>query len=146
MKLKKQIFLCIAAILLLGCGQQQTNSNQQANSQTNQQAVPGINFQSAQHNTEGSVSIINDKGKRFLQFDENFKTDFGPDLFVILHRQSAPPKSGLNEKDYIKLAKLEDTSGTQRYEIPKNVDLRSYRSVAIWCRAFNVNFGYAPLK
>ena len=43
------------------------------------------------------------------------------------------------------LAPLKGFSGAQRYEIPDNVNLDDYEAVAIWCRKFNVTFGYAKL-
>jgi Electron transfer DM13 len=103
-------------------------------------------FQAAEHPTTGNVSIVNENGKRFLVFDEGFKTDSGPDLFVILHRNSTVPVSGVKEKDYVQLARLQKINGTQRYAIPTNVELADFRSVAVWCKQFNATFGFAPLS
>jgi hypothetical protein len=103
-------------------------------------------FQALEYPTTGNVSIVNENGKRFLVFDENFKTDSGPDLFVILHRNSTVPASGVREKDYVQLARLQKINGTQRYVIPTNVELADFRSVAVWCKQFNATFGFAPLS
>jgi Electron transfer DM13 len=109
-------------------------------------------FVAGEHPTEGRVSIINENGKNFIEFDQSFKTDKGPDLFVVLHRSkdvlkaSNPPSYPIKEGEYINISPLQNVSGTQRYEIPGNVTLSDYNSVAIWCRQFNVTFGTAALS
>lgn len=105
---------------------------------------PGM-FVAAEHPTQGTVSIINEKGKRYLEFDKTFKSDMGPDLYVILHHAAALPKGGLIARDYVTVGRLQKVSGTQRYVIPNNVNLANYRTVAVWCRMFNATFGYALL-
>ncbi|BAZ14119.1 hypothetical protein NIES4071_59590 [Calothrix sp. NIES-4071] len=101
-------------------------------------------FRAAEHPTQGNARIVNQNGKRFVEFNEEFKTDNGPDLYVILHRNATVP-GGIKEKDYVQLARLQKTNGVQRYAIPENVNLADFKSVAIWCRQFNATFGYAPL-
>jgi Electron transfer DM13 len=103
-------------------------------------------FVAAEHPTQGMARIVSDSGKRYLEFDRAFKSDEGPDLHVILHRDASLPKGGLKEQDYVILSRLQKVSGKQRYAIPQNVNLVNYRSVAIWCRQFNATFGYAPLQ
>jgi hypothetical protein len=109
-------------------------------------------FVGAEHPTQGSAQILTENGKNYLEFDENFKTDNGPDLVVILHRASdiksisQPPAYSLKEGDYVILAALKQVSGTQRYAIPDNVNLTDYNSAAVWCRQFNATFGYASFK
>ncbi|NJL10535.1 MAG: DM13 domain-containing protein [Calothrix sp. SM1_7_51] len=92
------------------------------------------------------VKLVTENGKRYLEFDKNFKTDKGPDLFVILHKNATLPNSGIKEKDYVSIARLQATNGNQRYAIPNNVNLADFRSVAIWCRQFNATFGFATLN
>lgn len=103
-------------------------------------------FIAAEHPTQGTARIVNENGKRYLEFDQAFKSDMGPDLHVILHSDNTLPKGGLKEKDYTVISRLQKVSGTQRYAIPNNINLANYRSVAIWCRMFNATFGYAPLQ
>ena len=102
-------------------------------------------FVKAEHPTQGSVMLVKEGGKSYLAFDQTFKTDSGPDLYVILYRTSQPPISGIKEKDYVSVAKLQRTSGAQRYAIPQTVKPENFSSVAIWCRKFNATFGYASL-
>lgn len=102
-------------------------------------------FVKAEHPTQGTVMLVNEGGKSYLAFDKTFKTDAGPDLYVILYRTAKPPISGIKEKDYMQVAKLQKISGAQRYAIPQAVKPANYSSVAIWCRKFNATFGYASL-
>ena len=101
------------------------------------------NFVDAEHPTTGAVTIINEGGKNYLEFGEDFQSDDGPDLFVLLHK-SEEPKT-YQEEDYVSLKELQSTQGTQRYEIPDEVNIADYKSTVIWCRKFNATFGYANL-
>ncbi|MEX0271112.1 DM13 domain-containing protein [Leptolyngbyaceae cyanobacterium UHCC 1019] len=102
-------------------------------------------FVKAEHPTQGSVMLVNEGGKSYLAFDKTFKTDAGPDLYVILYRTSQPPIGGIKAKDYVSVAKLQKVSGAQRYALPQSVKPGNFSSVAIWCRKFNATFGYASL-
>ena len=93
------------------------------------------------HSTEGTARIVSENGKRYLEFDQAFRTDKGPDLFVLLHRETRPQT--YRTSDYLNLGRLEAVKGTQRYPIPDDVNLETFRSAVIWCRQFNVTFGYA---
>ncbi len=114
-------------------------------SSTPTSTLPYGSFKAGEHPTKGMVKLVSENNKRFLMFDEAFKTDDGPDLYVILYRNQEVPISGIKESDYVSVARLQKTSGTQRYALPDNVNLDNYNSVAIWCRKFNATFGYAPL-
>lgn len=103
-------------------------------------------FVAAEHPTQGKARIVNENGRRYVEFDKAFKSEQGPDLYVILYRTATLPKGGLKEQNYVTLGRLQKVAGTQRYAIPNNVNLANYRSVAVWCRAFNATFGYAPLQ
>jgi Electron transfer DM13 len=102
-------------------------------------------FISVEKPTQGTFRVVTENRQRYLELDQTFKTNNGPDLYVILHRNDAPPKSGLREQDYVTLGRLQKVSGAQRYAIPANVNLASFRSAAIWCRRFNSTFGYGKL-
>ncbi|MEB3280646.1 MAG: DM13 domain-containing protein [Lyngbya sp.] len=121
--------------------------------QTSGNLVSSGTFVSGEHETKGTARIINENGKRFLELGNDFSTfNMGPDLVVILHRSedvigsTEPPAYPLNEGDYVILAPLKEFSGTQRYEIPDNINLQDYPSAGIWCRRFNATFGAARLS
>jgi hypothetical protein len=108
--------------------------------------VKSGSFVKGEHVTKGNARIITENGKTFLELDQNFKTDSGPELHVILHRQAKPKIYGITEKDYVSLGRLQKTSGTQRYAIPNNIKIADFASAAIWCRPFNATFGYATFN
>ncbi|WP_072622276.1 DM13 domain-containing protein [Spirulina major] len=108
-------------------------------------------WQDAEHPTSGTVTIEETDGDRVLILSEDFKTDPGPDLTVVLHKApnilevTDPPAYGIQEGDYILLDLLASPTGEQTYAIPADVDLETYQSAAIWCREFNATFGVASL-
>jgi hypothetical protein len=63
---------------------------------------------------------------------------------VILHRSDTPQT--YDAQEYVNLGRLQNLNGAQRYAIPENVNVDDFRSAAIWCRQFNVGFGYAKLS
>jgi hypothetical protein len=103
----------------------------------------GGEFVAAEHPTKGAVTIVKENGKSYVAFSDQFKSDSGPDLYVLLHRQAKPDQ--YKQEDYISLGKLQQVKGSQRYMIPEDAKLADYQSVVVWCRKFNATFGYAPL-
>lgn len=97
------------------------------------------------HPTSGMATIIEENGKRYLVFDDEFTTAEGPDVQVVLHRESTVPVN-LEEEDYMMIAPLVSMNGTQRYVLPDDLNLDEFQAVSIWCRQFNVSFGYAALN
>lgn len=96
------------------------------------------------HPTEGTARIVNENGKRYLEFDSAFTTAQGPDVKIVFHQKQSIPVN-LKEGEYITLTSLQSFEGSQRYLLPDDLDLSQYKSVGIWCRQFNVTFGYASL-
>jgi hypothetical protein len=96
------------------------------------------------HATIGTARVVTANGQRFVEFDGAFDTARGPAVEVILHKDTSIPVN-LTAGDYISLAPLQSFSGAQRYLIPAAVNLDSYQTVGIWCRQFNVTFGYVPI-
>ncbi|NJL57923.1 MAG: DM13 domain-containing protein [Leptolyngbyaceae cyanobacterium SL_5_9] len=164
MKLIPLISLGAVSLLFLGCTDVQANgqaepspavtqstSSPEPNAETSSTPVAQATenrtgtFVAAEHPTEGMVRIVTENGDRYLEFDETFRSDSGPDLYIILHRAGEPPVSGIQEQDYVTLAPLQSTTGTQRYAIPADVNLDDFNSAVVWCRMFNATFGYATL-
>ncbi|MDJ0618651.1 MAG: DM13 domain-containing protein [Calothrix sp. MO_192.B10] len=112
---------------------------------TNKSVVAHGSFVKQEKSTRGMAKIVSINGKRYLEFDRSFRTGSGPDVKVILHRQSNVPLN-IRERDYVTLAPIKSFKGTQRYAIPENINLNQFKSVGIWCQQFNATFGYAPLR
>lgn len=98
------------------------------------------------HPGTGTALIIElEDGSRILRF-ENLSVDNGPDLRVIL--SSSPlvdDDAAYDDGDFVDLGDLKGNQGNQNYDIPADVVLDDYATVAIWCRRFNVTFNAAPL-
>lgn len=94
----------------------------------------------------GTAKTILEGEKRHLVFDKTFNIESGPDLTVVLVRSPELTSPQLEEGSYLLLDELQSNSGEQRYEIPGNVNLEDFGSIAIWCRQFNTTFGYASLS
>ncbi|MDJ0598415.1 MAG: DM13 domain-containing protein [Crocosphaera sp.] len=155
MKLHRLVAFGLSSSLLLGSAvsltffPSQALANQTQDQLISQQVtvLSSSNFVTVEqdHQTTGQVRLIRLNGKRYLDFDSEFTTAQGPDVEIILYRgQEVPLK--VSEEDYITLAKLKSFNGSQRYEIPDNIDLDNIESIGIWCRKFNVTFAYASLS
>jgi len=103
------------------------------------------NFRSTEDiTTSGSIKIVQTWDSHILRI-EDLQTTNGPDLFVYLsEKKSLQDESDV--KGSYRLAKLKWNSGNQNYEIPNDIDISQYHSVAIHCRAYNHSFGYAELS
>ena len=168
MKLPNRLALFLILFLVVGCNSLKldspninttpsidSNSDVENNTNTLGQEKPDIkvgSFVSGEHPTQGTVRLMSEKGKTFIELGSDFTTsELGPDLVLILHRSpdvissTNPPAYPLKEGDYVVVAPLRQFSGTQQYLIPDGINLTEYKSVGIWCRKFNATFGAAVL-
>lgn len=102
---------------------------------------------SHEHETSGTVRVIqNPDGTRVLAI-ENLSTSNGPDVHVWL--SAADVVEGpdgwftAGSADFVDLGVLKGNLGNQLYDIPADVTLADYRSVSLWCVQFSVSFGAA---
>ena len=92
------------------------------------------------HKTSGVATIeYTDDSGGTLNFDQEFTTVSGPDLYVYLSTDK-------NASDFVNIGKLQSFNGEQTYELPSDVDLEKYDNVLVWCKAFGVLFGNASLS
>ena len=85
----------------------------------------------------GDALVLNDGSEqRFLRF-EDFSTNNGPDLKVVLRAENG---------DLINLGPLQGNIGDQNYELSPDVDLNIYNTVEIYCERFSVLFGIASIS
>lgn len=95
----------------------------------------------------GDVFLIElEDGSRIIRF-ENLDVGNGPDLRVILS-----PSDLVDDRDayhvdgFYDLGVLKGNQGNQNYEIPDEVDLTQYSTVAIFCIRFNYTFNAATIS
>ena len=72
---------------------------------------------------------------------EGLESDNGPDLRVWLVTDLADKADGP-----VDLGALRSTRGDQNYAVPAAADVSDAVGVSVWCRAFSVEFGTAPLE
>ncbi len=101
-------------------------------------------FQSSAHPTQGEGQIIQEGDKLWVEFSEGFKTDQGPDLKVYLTTDAL---GDANKGSFLSLGPLTSVNGKQRYALalPAGQSIDTYNAISVWCEAFRVIFGYAPL-
>jgi hypothetical protein len=91
----------------------------------------------------GTVWHVNVDGKAMLHFAEDFYAVNGPALEVILIESAEPARQEIEEG--YKLADLKALEGTQEYQIPSDIELDSYRTVAIYGRDLDAVWATAEL-
>ncbi|MEU7143879.1 DM13 domain-containing protein [Nocardia sp. NPDC046473] len=104
---------------------------------------------SHEHDTSGTVRILQlPDGSRVLRL-ENLDTSDGPDLHVWLtNAEVIEGKAGwfvFDDAQHTDLGSLKGNKGSQNYPIPADTDLTARTSVTIWCQRFHVSFGAAQL-
>ena len=102
-------------------------------------------FQSSKDvSTSWTARIISNGERNILELN-NLQTENGPDLFIYLsQRENISDESDV--KWALRLTKLKWNSGNQVYEIPEEIDISKYNSLAIHCRAYNHLFWSVSLK
>lgn len=91
----------------------------------------------AGHQSSGRAALISNDSANFIRLEDDFSVTSGPDLYVYV---------GTKDDKTREIARLKGNKGGQNYELPKDLDLSSFDTVWIYCKAFTVNFARAELK
>jgi len=94
------------------------------------------------HNGTGPVRIVDIGGSRYVRFEDVMLTN-APDVHVYLSRETGGKWDAATS---LYLGTLKATNGSFNYELPADIDVASYRSVVVWCRAFRVLITWADLR
>lgn len=86
----------------------------------------------------GKASIYVKDDKYQLVFEE-LMVNNGPNLHVYLSQETNP-------KNFVDLGELKSIKGSQVYDIPENVDAKSYKYALVYCKRYSHLFGFALLK
>ena len=109
------------------------------------QRVLSGNFKGLAHETSGQAEVYREGNRTLLRFTK-FSTSNGPDVHVYLVAAPDATKDDIiHHAGFINLGKMKGNEGDQNYELPNGIDLKTYRSVSLWCQRFNVNFGSCSL-
>ncbi|VAV90736.1 hypothetical protein MNBD_ALPHA06-644 [hydrothermal vent metagenome] len=104
-------------------------------------------FTKKKKSINGGWSIVMQDGKRYLRFDDGFKTKWVDDLQVFLSPQGIAAANGKNAgQDVYRLAPLTAKKGAQEYAIPDEVDLDIYKSILIHCEEYNLLWGGTDIR
>lgn len=103
-------------------------------------------FHGVMHPTQGAATVYSlGDGNRILRFT-SFSTSNGPNVHVyMLAASDAKDNASARHASFIDLGPIKGNIGDQNYTLGPDVDLSKYRTVLLWCKRFNVNFGAAPL-
>ncbi|MEO0399159.1 MAG: DM13 domain-containing protein [Pseudomonadota bacterium] len=97
-------------------------------------------------NARGEWSIVERGGSRFVVLSDDFRTRSAPDLKIFLTPTSVAALTGDNATSgSVLIAPLADNRGGQEFEIPADVDLSDYASIAIHCEAYSKLWSAAAL-
>ncbi len=91
------------------------------------------------HVTSGSVQVIEENGRYFVELGDDFSLDGGPDPRVGFG------KDGVYDPDAY-LGALLSLTGKQRYALPSTWNYTKFNEVYIWCEVASVPLGVASIK
>lgn len=100
-------------------------------------------FQNARKKVAGSYVIVTGPELKLVLSDD-FRASNGPDVFIVLSRSAQGAVSKTSDQ---MLGPLKGNGRGQNFNLgmPPGA-LGRFSSVVVWCREFNVTFGFAPLK
>jgi hypothetical protein len=85
--------------------------------------------------------------KGLVHLEPDFEVGPGPKFHVYLSPKAEVKSSGdFNEAKSLDLGRLKAFKGSQSYPLPAGAKLAGYKSLVIWCKAFNVLVSPATLK
>ncbi len=94
------------------------------------------------HYGKGSVAVYGEA----VVLGRDFEVGPGPAFHVYLVPRAGIARSAeLEGQKFVDLGRLRAFKGSQVYDVPAGVDLKTYGSVIIWCEAFGVLISPATL-
>lgn len=142
------VFFTATILVLPGCSTTSeptaTDSNPVEQTATSNTVIEGKNVATGRfegrsdHVVSGDVAIVESEGQYFVQLGDDFSLDDAPDPKVGLGQDGYDPKT--------KSGHLISFKGASSYEVPKNIDVKAYNEVYIWCEKFDVPLGVASIK
>lgn len=103
-------------------------------------------FQSQEHPTSGSASLVQLPDGSHVVRLENLASSDGPDVKVWLSdREAGGDWFKYRSGRFLDLGPVKATHGNQNYAVPPGTDLSGLDTVVLWCDRFSVAFGSAAL-
>ena len=92
------------------------------------------------YTVEGTAVLERSGDQAMVVFNEDFRSQSGPGLYVYLSPNANNVTGGLS------LGELKATTGTQEYPIPAGVNPNDFDHVLVYCQPFRVPFGTASFQ
>ena len=90
------------------------------------------------HETSGSVKVVVEGERRFVELGDDFSLDGGPDPRVGFGKDGEYDRTAY-------LGALLSLTGKQRYAVPTTWKVEDFNEVYIWCEVAGVPLGVASL-
>lgn len=95
------------------------------------------------HWAKGSVSLVKDVDKYYIQLNSDFEAGLAPDLYLYITNHSiVTNQKQFESSKVIEVAKLKKGKGATYYELPR---MTKVKSIIIHCKRFNEFMGSAVL-
>lgn len=101
------------------------------------------------HYASGEVKVSSDNEFYYINFQNNFNSANGPDLYVYLSSKQEYKNiavGGVDTGRTLNIGKLKNISDAQVYKVSKEEFEKYSDSVIIWCKDFGIQFSRAELK
>lgn len=96
---------------------------------------------------QGSWTLIEEDGVRFLVLSEDFKTKNAPDLKLFLSKRTVTDANNRNAtQNAVLIAELRNNKGGQRYRLPADLDVDAFSSLLLHCERYSKLWAAAPLE
>jgi hypothetical protein len=94
------------------------------------------------HWGKGGIRVYEDR----VEMDDDFAVGLGPKyrVFLVLDKDIKKTED-ISLLRLIDIGRLQHFNGTQRYDVPRGVDIRKFGSVVIFCEGFKVLISPATL-
>lgn len=134
----KNSMLALIAMLSLAVGQVACAQSSSSES-TRALAAPGEFVSVGNHRVTGAVFVETRTDGLYLVLNDDFESQTGPDLRVLLRDRQNPAQMLVVEP-------LQAPRGRQEYKLALTAEeLRAFNQVSIYCAKFHVDFGVADL-
>ena len=101
---------------------------------------PNMMFMSAAgHKAAGDYEITEANGKQQIKLTSDFAVDKAPDLYLVLAGADHP------DAQSVYVAKLNNATGAQSYDVPKGTDLSKFSKLLVWSKKSNTLIASADL-
>lgn len=143
------IYLLLAAT---GCSPADDNTSASTSAQeapsSGETIASGSFVDKGGQKTIGSFVIERDGSDLRLVLTDEFRTDEGPDLHVVLTPTMVAEAGNENTMagEAHVVGRLAKQAGEQVYDLPDDLNLERYSAVAIHCIKFSHLYGAAPLR